>query len=314
MDNAAELLLLAEYELHLTRDKHRTGGGPKQCVSEVRSWLESGLSVDDWLGRPAEAGPNKGGPVSANGYNGRRSRIARYYAWRGWQWQRADGSALPDVRTDEGGADDSGQDAESWLILTPVEVARWLAAFSQMPQREQAAAYLMYGSGLRRGEVVRARLDRLDLAGGKLTVYGKGRKFRVVNLHEMALPRLESYLRWERPKITPRKGNEKRIFLGDRGAEYSPDALVPAVREAARLAGLPQAADALRPCHLFRRCCMTHRAQLGMTPEALKALAGWASVNVADKYVRLGMEHQSREFAATDPLARPVDKAARRFG
>lgn len=53
------------------------------------------------------------------------------------------------------------------------------AARMRSPERNRAVLRLLYSMALRRGEIAELRLEHLDLANGKLSVLGKGRKERV---------------------------------------------------------------------------------------------------------------------------------------
>src|SRR5581483_2516563 len=61
--------------------------------------------------------------------------------------------------------------------------------------RDRAVLELMYGSGIRVGEVSGLTLDRLDLDRGRVLVSGKGSKEREVPLSEPSSDALERYLR-----------------------------------------------------------------------------------------------------------------------
>lgn len=53
---------------------------------------------------------------------------------------------------------------------------------------------LLYGCGLRLNEVINLRVQDFDFNDGKLTVYGKGRKFRKVVLPRKIIPELQAHL------------------------------------------------------------------------------------------------------------------------
>ena len=65
--------------------------------------------------------------------------------------------------------------------------------------RDRALLELLYGSGLRVGEVAGLTLDRVDLDRGRVLVRGKGDKEREVPMSDLTVDALEAYLSLARP-------------------------------------------------------------------------------------------------------------------
>src|SRR5919106_3916004 len=67
--------------------------------------------------------------------------------------------------------------------------------------RDRAALELLYGSGLRVGEVASLTVDRIDVPRGRVLVLGKGSKERDVPISEYAADALRDYLEAGRPQM-----------------------------------------------------------------------------------------------------------------
>src|SRR5215472_1172221 len=65
---------------------------------------------------------------------------------------------------------------------------------SPVGRRDAAALELLYGSGLRVGELVRLNLTDVDIGAAQARVFGKGSKERVVPLGRKCRAALEAYL------------------------------------------------------------------------------------------------------------------------
>ncbi len=61
--------------------------------------------------------------------------------------------------------------------------------------RDRAVLELLYGSGLRVGEVATLTVDRIDVRRGRVLVLGKGSKEREVPISEYAVDAISAYLR-----------------------------------------------------------------------------------------------------------------------
>ena len=114
-------------------------------------------------------------------------------------------------------------------VLRPAEAAR-LAEAPEEPDetdplehaialRDRAALELLYGSGLRVGEVASLSIDRVQVGSRRVLVLGKGAKERDVPISEYAADALEAYLREGRPRIAPE--GSRHLFFNRRRKPFS---------------------------------------------------------------------------------------------
>src|SRR5262249_44113692 len=109
-------------------------------------------------------------------------------------------------------------DAPKWWkplpnVLTIEEVDRLLAApalGTPSGLRDKAMLEVVYATGLRVSEMVRLRMDGLNIEGGFVRCIGKGDKERVVPLGVPAAEAVAAYLKSARPRVA-----SEFVFLSD---------------------------------------------------------------------------------------------------
>lgn len=177
------------------------------------------------------------------------------------------------------------------------QVQAWLQQVMDIGAREYAAVALMYGSGLRVGEVVGAKLADLDIEHGMLEVLGKGGEWRSVPLAEHTIHALKFYLRTQRPRLEVNSRCDL-IFLGDRGGHYRARSLTAAVREAARRANIP---ELLRPNHELRHMCATHMLEGEALPRVIQDLLGHKSERMTMRYAQVSPKLRRGNYNKAHP-------------
>jgi site-specific recombinase XerD len=138
--------------------------------------------------------------------------------------------------------------------------------------RDRAILELLYGTGLRLGEAVRADVTVVDLARGVLIVRGgKGRVDRVVPLGGRAVAALDRYLTGSRPALdTGASGMRVRIQAAAR-------------RLALRLTP-----------HGLRHVCATHLLRGGADVRQVQALLGHRRLTTTALYTRVAAAADGR--------------------
>lgn len=168
-------------------------------------------------------------------------------------------------------------------------------------RRDRASVELLYGSGLRVGELVGLDLGDLLLAQRLLRVRGKGRKERLIPFGRPAAAAIEAYLperaRW-RQKDPTRDGEP--LFVNQRGGRLS-DRSVRRILERAvqRTADL----NRLHP-HALRHAFATHLLEAGMDLRAIQELLGHSSLATTQVYTRVDLAHLMEVHRSSHPKAR----------
>jgi integrase/recombinase XerD len=175
-----------------------------------------------------------------------------------------------------------------WVTLPEVlsvdEVERLLAAplEGEWAERDRLALELLYATGGRASEVVGIGLADLREGSTLVKLRGKGSKERVVPLGDPARAALGRYLDSLRPRLDPRRTQE-RLLLGARGGPMTRMELWRAVRRAGALAGI---AKRLYP-HLLRHSFATHLLERRADLRAVQGLLGHANLTTTQRYTHV---------------------------
>ncbi|MCA9530859.1 MAG: site-specific tyrosine recombinase XerD [Myxococcales bacterium] len=183
-------------------------------------------------------------------------------------------------------------------VLSRAEVLRLLDAPSgDLPNRvrDRAMLHTMYASGLRVSELVRLALSELDLEGGYVTPFGKGRKRRLVPLGEVAAEAVERYLREVRPAWA--RPNSPHVFLTARGRPMTRQRFWQLIKEYARQAGIQGDVSPHRLRHSFA----THLLLGGADLRVVQALLGHVDIATTQIYTHLSPEHLRQMHALHHP-------------
>ncbi|MCX7815659.1 MAG: tyrosine recombinase XerC [Tepidimonas ignava] len=178
-------------------------------------------------------------------------------------------------------------------------------AAAAIVRRDQAMVELLYGSGLRLGELLGLDVQPsphargwIDLPGAEAHVLGKGGKWRSVPVGPAACAAVQAWLA-ERPALQPRPG-EPALFIGTRGARLTPQVARRSLAAWAQRAGLPQH---VHP-HMLRHSFASHVLQSSGDLRGVQELLGHASIATTQVYTRLDFQHLARVYEAAHPRAR----------
>jgi len=158
--------------------------------------------------------------------------------------------------------------------------------------RDDAALEILYGSGVRVGELCGLDLDSLDLAGGAVSVWGKGSKERRLPLSAPAATALRAWLAVRSEVVSAAAG--AALFGNERGVRLSP-------RDVRRIIDRRSA----RPTHphALRHSFATHLLDGGADLRAVQELLGHADVATTQRYTHIS-NHRLREvYAEAHPRA-----------
>jgi integrase/recombinase XerC len=167
--------------------------------------------------------------------------------------------------------------------------------------RDRALVELLYGAGLRVGELAALDVRDVDLHRGDVRVQGKGGKERVVPLPSEARGALERYLASRKqPGILAQP-----LFVALRGRKEGPRRLgVRDVRRILRARALAAGiADPVHP-HRLRHSYATHLLDMGADLREIQELLGHASLSTTEKYTAVSVERLADVYDRAHPRAR----------
>ena len=175
--------------------------------------------------------------------------------------------------------------------------------------RDRALVELLYGAGLRVGELVGLDARDVDLRRAEVRVWGKGDKERIVPLPGAARDALEAWLRWrERPGVlseplfvslrVSRDGTLRRLGVRD------------VRRVLARRARRAGVAGRIHP-HRLRHSYATHLLDMGADLREIQELLGHASLSTTQKYTGVSAERLLEVYDRAHPRARTRKRGGR---
>jgi integrase/recombinase XerC len=195
-------------------------------------------------------------------------------------------------------ADGLGPPAIGRHLPQTLSVARARALLDQpiLPSRDRALLELLYGAGLRVGEVVALDWSDLDLHARMVRVRaGKGGKERRV---PFGPPAQQALQRWRLE--TPVRGDA--VFLDARGQRLSDRSARRIVARAGRQAGIPR----LHP-HALRHSFATHLLDAGADLRGIQELLGHESLSTTQRYTHVSVQTLLASYRAAHPHARKRD-------
>ncbi|HEX5067178.1 MAG TPA: tyrosine recombinase XerC [Myxococcota bacterium] len=167
--------------------------------------------------------------------------------------------------------------------------------------RDRALVELLYGAGLRVGELASLDVRDVDLHRGEVRVQGKGGVERVVPLPAAARAALDGYLAGRRgpgsrgePLFTalrPRGGVRARLGVRDVRRILSQRALRAGILER------------VHP-HRLRHSYATHLLDMGADLREIQELLGHASLSTTEKYTAVSMERLAEVYDRAHPRAK----------
>ena len=164
--------------------------------------------------------------------------------------------------------------------------------------RDAAMLEVLYGTGIRVGELVGLDLDDLDQSRRTLRVFGKGSKERTVPYGVPAERAVSAWLRDGREHLV-QSASGAAMFLGRRGRRIDQRAVRTLVHE--HLSGVDGAPD-LGP-HGLRHSAATHLLEGGADLRSVQELLGHATLATTQIYTHVSVERLKRAYDQAHPRA-----------
>lgn len=158
--------------------------------------------------------------------------------------------------------------------------------------RDDAVLELLYGSGLRVGELCGLQVASLSLSAGAATVWGKGAKERRVPL---SAPAIAAVRRWlaVRSEVVPTEFGDV-LFGNERGRPLTP-------RDVRRI--VDRRSPSPTHPHALRHTFATHLLDGGADLRAVQELLGHSDVATTQRYTHVSRERLSAAYREAHPRA-----------
>jgi integrase/recombinase XerD len=186
--------------------------------------------------------------------------------------------------------------------LSPAEAERLIdAANGTTPRalRDSAIVELLYGAGLRVGELVGLERGSVDLDERLVRALGKGSKERIVPVGRQAAEALRRYLSRGRPHLDRRHRPE--LFLNAKGGPLTRAGVFLILRKLAAKAGLEP--ERVHP-HLLRHSFATHLLEGGADLRSVQEMLGHADLATTELYTHVSDARRRDLYFQAHPHAR----------
>ncbi len=158
--------------------------------------------------------------------------------------------------------------------------------------RDDAVLEVLYGSGVRVGELCGLDLGSLDLRSGAMSVWGKGSKQRRVPLSQPGVAALRAWMGIRQDVVAETAG--PALFGNERGGRLTP-------RDVRRIVDRRSP----RPTHphALRHSFATHLLDGGADLRAVQELLGHADVATTQRYTHISNHRLREAYAEAHPRA-----------
>lgn len=164
--------------------------------------------------------------------------------------------------------------------------------------RDQAILEFLYACGARISEAANLTLGAIDFQMKQVRVFGKGRKERIVPLHDLCIQSLCQYRDEARLALLDGKSSDY-FFISNTGKPMSADSMRIMFKEAVREAGL----DVRTSPHDMRHSFATDLLAGGADLRSVQEMLGHASLSTTQIYTHLSPARLKKAHTQAHPRA-----------
>lgn len=158
---------------------------------------------------------------------------------------------------------------------------------------DRAVCEVLYGAGLRVGELCGLNLESVDLDAGLLKVLGKGRKERIVPLHRHGIDALRIWIDDARDEVAQEGSPDDALFYNRRGSRLGS-------RDVRRILDNRVARGHIHP-HALRHTYATHLLEGGADLRVVQELLGHESLTTTQIYTHVSKSRLQKVHRETHP-------------
>ncbi|MCH2042687.1 MAG: tyrosine-type recombinase/integrase [Saprospiraceae bacterium] len=168
--------------------------------------------------------------------------------------------------------------------------------------RDRALIDLLYGTGIRRNELIQLKIPDLNLKHLHISVKGKGNKVRKIPIFTTLADVLQAYL-IARTESFP-NNTHNFVFVTDKGKQLYPKFVYNKVKH--YLSFITTAEK--RSPHILRHSFATHLANNGADLNAVKELLGHSSLAATQRYLHNSIDRLKQVYQKAHPKAKDSSK------
>ena len=164
--------------------------------------------------------------------------------------------------------------------------------------RDRAILELLYGCGLRLGELLSLLIENIDFSNDLIRVLGKRQKERLLPLGTYAKKALQKFLNIREKEVEVFE-NQAIVFVNEKGKALYPLAVQNMTKK--YMAKLSEQAH-LSP-HVLRHSFATHLLDRGADLLVVKELLGHESLSTTQIYTHISMDRLKKVYRQAHPRA-----------
>jgi len=168
--------------------------------------------------------------------------------------------------------------------------------------RDRAILELLYGTGIRVGELVNLNICNIDLYEKTIIVFGKGSKERILPLGNPSIRAIQEYLSSRNlfeKKIFVNKNDLEALFLNRLGGRLTTRSIRRIIIKYMKMAGLNKK---ISP-HVLRHSFATHLLGGGADLRSVQELLGHKSLSTTQIYTHITKERLKTIYKKSHPRA-----------
>jgi site-specific recombinase XerD len=158
---------------------------------------------------------------------------------------------------------------------------------------DRAVCEVLYGAGLRVSELCGLNVTSVDFKQGLLRVLGKGRKERIVPLHDQGLKAVKEWFKDARDVVATPDSPKDALFFNRRGNRLGP-------RDVRRILDNRVAMGHIHP-HALRHTYATHLLEGGADLRVVQELLGHESLTTTQLYTHVSKSRLQKVHRQTHP-------------
>lgn len=172
-----------------------------------------------------------------------------------------------------------------------------IAHSSTSGYRDKLICQLLYATGMRVSELTQLNIHDINEQEFEITVFGKGKKERIVLFGSFTHSLLQHYLTYDRPRLTTTPSNA--LFLNTKGQRLSIRSVQRIIKSLAQKQGI---SDAVTP-HTLRHSFATDLINNGADLKTIKDLLGHQHLSTTQVYTHLSTKTLEKVFKKAHPRA-----------
>ena len=156
--------------------------------------------------------------------------------------------------------------------------------------RNYTILHLLYDSGARASEIATLNLDYFDPQKERLTIIGKGNRYRQIELEQKTAQLIKLYI--AKYRTAPKPLYQHRLFINQRGKEFTRHGIYRICKKYLLKTLSPKRLKDINPAHSFRHSCAVRMLSCGGSLSDIKNHLGHENVQSTMAYLQIDLSRR----------------------